>query len=171
MTETDYDIWVICRHKFPESGKSAVITVNTSLEKRVTFTDYAYHVEIVIEAAPRALDAAGRIGAHESQHLVGLSRVIREHLKSEDQHLVAIVHGAGARTLVLHARDARAVEQCLTSLKEENTWDRRWTFDIQHDPFGKRAEPWRDVARASQEHHLSVQVPHGASPDHHHFLF
>jgi hypothetical protein len=171
VTDTDYDLWVICRHRFPESGKSAVITVNTSLEKRVAFADYPYHVEIVIQAAPRSLDAGGRIGAHESQHLVGLSRVIREHLKSEDQHLVAIVHGAGARTLVLHARDARAIEQCLGSLKEEKTWDRSWTFDIQHDPLGKRAQPWHDLAGASQEHHLSVQVPHGAALDHHHFLF
>jgi hypothetical protein len=171
VTDIDYDTWVICRHKFPESGASAVITVNTTLEKRLSFSDYPYHVSVAICAAARALDVHGRIGAHESQHFLALSRVIREDLESEDQHLIAIVHGAGARTLALHARDGRAIERRLNALKEQKTWDRPWTFEVRHDPFGKGSEPWRDIARASHDHHLAVSVPHGAASDHHHFLF
>jgi hypothetical protein len=171
VTDIDFDTWVICRHRFPESGQSAVITVNTTLERRVSFADYPYHVSVVIAAAARALDASGRIGAHESQHLLGLSRVIRGHLESEEQHLIAIVHGAGSRTLALHARDGGAMQRRLQALQEEKTWDRPWTFDIHHDPLGKGSEPWRDLARASQDHHLTVNVLHGAASDHHHFLF
>jgi hypothetical protein len=169
--DTDYDTWVICRHKFPESGKSAVITVNTTLEERIGFGDYRYHVSVVITAAARALDTHGRIGAHESQHLLGLSRVIRGHLEREELHLMAIVHGAGARTLALHARDGAAIERRLNALREEKTWDRPWTFEIREDPSGKGSEPWRAIARASEDHHLTVNVPHGAGSDQHHFLF
>jgi hypothetical protein len=171
VTDLDYDTWVICRHRFPESGQSAVITVNTTLERRVSFTDYPYYASLVIAAAARAHDAHGRIGAHESQHLLGLSRVIRGHLDNEDQHLIAIIHGAGARTLVLHARDGAAIERRLNGLKEQKTWDRPWTFEVRHDPFGKGSEAWRDLVRASQDHHLTVNVPHGAVSDQHHFLF
>jgi hypothetical protein len=171
VTDTDYDTWVICRHKFPASGKSAVITVNTTLEKRISFGDYPYHVCVAIAADAHALDSRGRIGAHESQHLLGLSRVIRGHLEHEEQHLMAIVHGAGTRTLALHARDGAAVERRLNALKEEKTWDRPWTFEILKDPLGKGSEPWRDIARASEDHHLTVNVPHGAVSDQHHFLF
>jgi len=172
VPDTDYDTWVICRHKFPASGKSAVITVNTTLEKRVSFEEYPYHVAIAIEAAARSTDTSGRIGAHESQHLLNLSRVIREHLASEDQHLIAIVHGAGARTLEMYARDEVRVRRRLLALKDQKTWDRSWAFEINRDPLGKRSELWRDIAHASEEHHLTVNVPHsGASSDHHHFLF
>ncbi len=172
MADTDYDTWIICRHTFPESGKSAVITVNSSLEKRLSFSEYPYHVSIAIAATARALDASGRIGAHESQHLLLLSRVIREHLDAEDQHLIAIVHGAGARTLELHARDGAAVTRRLNALLRDKTWDRSWTFQVKDDPLGRLSEPWRDIARSHGEHHLAVNVPHsGAALDHHHFLF
>jgi hypothetical protein len=171
VTDTDYDTWIICRHRFPESGESAVITVNTTLERRVSFADYPYHVSVVICAAGRAQDARGRIGAHESQHLLGLSRVIRGYLDNEDQHLIAIVHGAGARTLALHAHDGGAIVRRLNALKEEKTWDREWTFEVRHDPSGKGSEPWRGIVRASQDHHLTINVPHGAASDQHHFLF
>jgi hypothetical protein len=174
VPDADYDTWVICRHKFPASGKSAVITVNSTLEKRLNFVDYPYHVSIAIAAAPHSLDASGRIGAHESQHLLHLSRVIREGLESEDQHLMAIVHGAGARTLELHARDGESVARRLTALKEDNTWDRAWAYEIKHDPAGKRSEVWRGIAATSEEHHLAINIPHsrgGESEDHHHYLF
>jgi hypothetical protein len=168
---SEVDTWVICRHRFAESGKSAVITVNTTLEGRLSFTDYRYYVSIAIDAAEHALDARGRIGAHESQHLLTLSRVIRSHLESEEQHLIAIVHGAGARTLVLHACDGEAIGRRLSALKKEKTWDRPWRFEVLPDLEGKLSERWREIARASQEHHLTVQVPHGGTSDHHHFLF
>lgn len=170
MSEVDYDTWVICRHRFPATGKSAVITVNTTLPQRLSHADYPFHVSIVIEAAARSLDASGRIGAHETQHLLNLSRVIREQLKSEDQHLMAIVHGCGARTLEIYARDGEAVARRLTALKQEKTWDRPWRFEVRRDPTGKLCEEWHRIAGASEEHHLSVNVPHGG-PDHHHFLF
>src|ERR1700761_4267834 len=127
---------MICRHRFP-TGISAVITVNTTLEQRLSFADYPFHVSVAIEASPRALDASGRINAHESQHLLHLSRVIREQLDCEDQHLMAIVHGAGARTLEFHARDGEAMARRLTALKQEKTWDRPWAFEIRPDPAGK----------------------------------
>jgi hypothetical protein len=172
VPDTDYDTWVICRHRFPGNGRSAVITVNTTLEKRLKFTDYPYHISIAIDAARRSIDASGRIGAHESQHLLNLSRVIREHLKGEDQHLIAIVHGAGARTLDLYARDGAAVARRLNALKDDKTWDRAWAFEVKHDPQGRLSEVWRDIARASEEHHLTINVPHSdAASDHHHFLF
>ena len=174
MADTDFDTWIICRHKFPGSGKSAVITVNDSLAKRLTFLDYPYHVSITIDAAANAVDATGRIGAHESQHLLALSRLIRESIESEDQHIMAIVHGAGGRTLELHARDGASVAQRLNALQQEKTWDRRWRFEVTGDPEGKRSEGWREIAAASQEHHLTMHVPHsrgGASVDHHHYLF
>jgi hypothetical protein len=144
--------------------------VNTTLRQRLSFADYPFHVSIAIEAAARSLDASGRIGAHESQHLLNLSRVIRGHLEGEGQHLMAIVHGAGARTLELYARDGDAVARRLTALKQEKTWDRPWSFEVRSDPTGKLCEEWHRIARASEEHHLSVNVPHGG-PDHHHFLF
>jgi len=172
MADTDYDTWIICRHRFAESGKSAVITVNSSLEQRLRFSEYPHHVSISIAAAERALDATGRIGAHESQHLLTLSRVIREHLDPEEQHLIAIVHGAGARTLIMHARDGAALRRRLDALKREKTWDRSWTFEVQSDPEGRLSQPWRAIAHSSGEHHLVVNVPHsGAAQDHHHFLF
>jgi hypothetical protein len=174
VADADFDTWVICRHRFPESGKSAVITVNSTLEKRLNFTDYPYHVSIAIAAAPHSLDAAGRIGAHESQHLLNLSRVIRKELEGEDLHLVAIVHGAGARTLELHARDGASVARRLTALKDDKTWDRGWRFEVQPDPKGKRSELWRGIAATAEEHHLAVNIPHargGDSEDHHHYLF
>ena len=161
---------MICRHRFPETGKSAVITVNTTLEQRLRFADFPFHVSVAIEAAARALDASGRINAHESQHLLHLSRVIREHLDCEAQHLMAIVHGAGARTLEFHARDGEAMARRLSSLKQEKTWDRPWTFEVRPDPAGKLSAGWRTIVEASEEHHLSVTVPQG-SVDHHHFLF
>jgi len=173
VSDTDYDTWVICRHKFPESGRSAVITVNTTLEKRLKFLDYPYHVSIAIDAAPHAVDAAGRIGAHESQHLLHLSRAIRESLESLDLHLIAIVHGAGARTLELHARDGDSVARRLNALKEDKTWDRPWRFEVASDPKGKRSRLWREIAAAKEEHHLAINVEHSSSgvADHHHFLF
>jgi hypothetical protein len=171
VADTDYDTWVICRHTFPESGQSAVITVNSSLEKRLSFGEYPYHVSIVIRAVAHSLDARGRINAHESQHLLILSRVIREHLDAEDQHLVAIVHGAGARTLGLHARDGAAVRRRLDGLLREKKWDRIWTFEVNEDPHGRLSEPWRDIARSQAEHHLAVNIPHSGALDHHHFLF
>jgi hypothetical protein len=172
MADTDYDTWIICRHRFPESGKSAVITVNSSLERRLRFSEFPYPVSIAIAAAARALDTAGRIGAHESQHLLMLSRVIREHLDPEDQHLIAIVHGAGARTLELHARDGVAIARRLNALLEDKTWDREWSFEVLSDPDGRLSEPWRLIAHSDGEHHLEVNVPHsGAAHDHHHFLF
>jgi hypothetical protein len=161
---------MICRHRFAATGESAVITANTTLAQRLRFDEYAFHVSVAIEAAPRALDASGRINAHESQHLLHLSRVIREHLECEDQHLMAIVHGAGARTLEFHARDGDAIARRLTALRQEKTWDRPWTFEVRPDPAGKLSEVWRTVVEASAEHHLSVSVPQG-SADHHHFLF
>jgi Family of unknown function (DUF695) len=161
---------VICRHRFPATGASAVITVNTTLPQRLSFAEYPFHVSVAIAAAARALDASGRINAHESQHLLHLSRVIREHLECEDQHLLAIVHGAGARTLEFHARDDAAIARRLTALRQEKTWDRPWTFQIRPDPAGKLSAGWRSIAEASEEHHLSVTVPQG-SADHHHFLF
>ena len=173
MPDNDYDTWVICRHKFPANGRSAVITVNTSFEKRLTFADYPYHVSIAIEAAAHSIDASGRIGAHESQHLLTLSRVIREALESEDQHLIAIVHGAGARTLELHARDGESVARRLNTLKREKSWDRPWAFEVRLDPQGKLSEAWREVAAASHEHHLAVNIAHsrsGDSMDHHHLF-
>jgi hypothetical protein len=171
VTHTDYDTWVVCRHRFP-TGKSAVITVNTTLEQRLKFADFPYHVSIAIVAAARALDASGRIGPHESQHLLNLSRVIREHLEGEDQHLIAVIHGAGARTLELYARDAKWAESRLNALKNDKTWDRPWSFEVKLDPEGKLSESWRAIARAAEEHHLTINVPHsGASVDHHHFLF
>jgi hypothetical protein len=172
MADTDYDTWIICRHRFAESGKSAVITVNSSLEKRLRFSEFPYHVSIAIAAAVRSLDPSGRIGAHESQHLLMLSRVIREHLDPDAQHLMAIVHGAGARTLELHARDGMAVARRLNALLEQKTWDRSWTFEVKSDPDGRLSEPWRAIAHAQGEQHLVVNVPHsGAAHDHHHFLF
>ncbi|MGO9512302.1 MAG: DUF695 domain-containing protein [Steroidobacteraceae bacterium] len=174
MPDTDYDTWVVCRHRFPTSGQSAVITVNTTLEKRLKFADYPYHVSIAIDAAAHSVDPSGRIGAHESQHLLVLSRVIREALECEDQHLMAIVHGVGARTLELHARDGEAVARRLKALKDEKTWDRAWGFEVEYDPKGKRSKAWREIAAASQEHHLAVNIPHsrgGESADHHHHLF
>jgi len=174
VTDTDYDTWVICRHRFPESGRSAVITVNSTLDKRLTFADYPYHVSIAIDAAPHAVDAAGRIGTHESQHLLHLSRVIRESLESLDQHLIAIVHGGGARTLELHARDGESIAHRLNALREDKTWDRRWSFAVTPDPEGKLSAQWREIAASGDEHHLAVNVPHsrgGASVDHHHYLF
>ena len=161
---------MICRHRFPDTGKSAVITVNATLEQRLRFADFPFHVSVAIEAAPRALDASGRINAHESQHLLHLSRVIREHLDCEAEHLMAIVHGAGARTLEFHARDGEAVARRLRALKQEKTWDRPWTFEVRPDPAGKLSAGWRTIVEASEEHHLSVTVPQG-SVDHHHFLF
>jgi hypothetical protein len=171
MADTDYDTWVICRHTFPDSGQSAVITVNSSLEKRLSFSEYPYHVSIVIAADPQSLDACGRISAHESQHLVLLSRVIREHLDAENQHLIAIVHGAGARTLGLHARDGQEVTRRLDALLQEKSWDRTWTFEVKDDPHGRLTGPWRDIARSRGEHHLAVNVPRSGALDHHHFLF
>jgi hypothetical protein len=174
MLDSDFDTWIICRHKFPDSGKSAVITVNDSLAKRLRFLDYAYHVSITIDAAAPAVDATGRIGAHESQHLLTLSRVIRESIESEDQHIMAIVHGAGGRTLELHARDGDSVAGRLNALQLEKTWDRRGRYEFTSDPEGKRSQMWREIAAASQEHHLAIHVPHsrsGASVDHHHYLF
>jgi hypothetical protein len=170
VSDVVHDTWVICRHRFPATGASAVITVNTTLPQRLSFAEYPFHVSVAIEAAPRALDASGRINAHESQHLLHLSRVIREHLECEDQHLLAIVHGAGARTLEFHARDDAAIARRLTALRQEKTWDRPWTFEIRPDPAGKLSAGWRTIAEASAEHHLSVTVPQG-SADHHHFLF
>jgi hypothetical protein len=106
--------------------------------------------------------------------LLALSRVIREALECEDQHLIAIVHGAGARTLELHARDGEAVARRLNGLKQDKTWDRSWEFAVTPDPEGKRSEPWREIAAASQEHHLAIHIPHarsgGASLDHHHLF-
>jgi hypothetical protein len=172
MADTEYDTWIICRHRFAESGKSAVITVNGSLERRLRFSEFPYLVSIAIAAAARTLDATGRIGAHESQHLLILSRVIREHLEPEGQHLIAIVHGAGARTLMIHARDGAAIARRLDALLAEKTWDRSWTYEIARDPDGRLSEPWRAIAHSQGEHHLEVNVPHsGASHDHHHFLF
>lgn len=171
---SDFDTWVICRHKFPASGQSAVITVNSTLDERIKFADYPYHVSIAILAAAQSVDANGRIGAHESQHLLNLSRVIREHLEFEDQHLIAIVHGAGARTLELHARDGASAAHRLNVLKEEKTWDRAWNFAVKSDPEGKLSKIWRDIARASEEHHLAINISHsqsGAGADHHHYLF
>jgi hypothetical protein len=168
---TDYDTWVICRHTFPESGRSAVITVNSSLEKRLSFSEYPYHVSIAIEAVAHSLDARGRINAHESQHLLILSRVIREHLDAENEHLIAIVHGAGARTLGLHARDGAAVRRRLNALMQDKRWDRTWTFEVNDDPLGRLSEPWREIARSQAEHHLAVNIPHSGALDHHHFLF
>jgi len=174
MPDSDFDTWIICRHRFADSGKSAVITVNSTLAKRLSFLDYPYHVSITIDAAAPSVDSSGRIGAHESQHLLALSRVIRESIEAEDQHIVAIVHGAGGRTLELHARDGDSVARCLNALQEEKTWDRRWCFEVESDPEGKRSEIWREIAAASQEHHLAIHIPHtrsGASVDHHHYLF
>jgi hypothetical protein len=171
VPESDYDTWVVCRHRFSERGCSAVITVNTSLEQRAIFAKYPYHVSVAIEAAPQSIDAAGRIGAHESQHLLNLSRVIREALECEEQHIIAIVHGAGARTLESYARDGSAVAARLRELKEQKNWDRSWRFEIKRDPEGKLSERWRDIARASEEHHLAINVPHSGASDHHHFLF
>lgn len=172
MTDPDYDTWVICRHRFSPSGRSAVITVNSAFDERLKFTDFPYHVCIAIDAAARSVDASGRIGAHESQHLLALSRVIREHLEGEEQHLAAIVHGDGARTLEFYARDGAAIERRLNALKQDKTWDRNWAFQVRIDPSGKLSEVWRDIARASEEHHLAINVPHsGASSDHHHFVF
>ena len=161
---------MICRHRFAATGKSAVITVNTTLERRLRFAEYPFHVSVAVEADPRSLDAAGRINAHESQHLLRLSRVIRERLECEDQHLMAIVHGAGARTLEFHARDGDGVARRLQALRQEKTWDRPWTFQVRSDPAGKLSAGWRTIVKASEEHHLSVAVPQG-STDHHHFLF
>jgi hypothetical protein len=171
VSDADYDTWVICRHRFPASGQSAVITVNGTLEKRLNFLDYPYHVSIAIAAAAHSIDASGRIGAHESQHLLQLSRVIREALEAEDQHLVAIVHGAGARTLELHVRDGESVARRLTALKDDKTWDRTWGFEVKPDPDGKLSEVWRGIAAASAEHHLAVNIPRSGSADHHHYLF
>jgi hypothetical protein len=171
VADTDFDTWVICRHTFPESGRSAVIAVNTSLEKRLSFSEYPHHVSIAIEAAANSLDARGRINSHESQHLLILSRVIREHLDAEHQHLVAIVHGAGARTLGLHARDGAAVTRRLNALLQDKRWDRIWTFEVNDDPCGRLSELWRDIARPQGEHHLTVNIPHCGALDHRHFLF
>jgi hypothetical protein len=171
VPDTDYDTWVICRHTFPDSALSAVITVNSSLEKRLSFSEYPYHVSIAIQAVASSLDARGRINAHESQHLLILSRVIRERLDAESEHLIAIVHGAGARTLGLHARDGAAVRSRLNALLQEKRWDRIWTFEVSDDPCGRLSEPWRDIARSQAEHHLAVNIPHTGALDHHHFLF
>jgi hypothetical protein len=174
VSDADYDTWVICRHKATANGQSAVITVNSTLEKRLIFADYPYHVSIAIEAAAHSVDASGRIGAHESQHLLTLSRVIREALEAEDQHLIAIVHGAGARTLELHARDGESIARRLNALKNDKTWDRGWRFDITHDPKGTLSQGWRDIAAASHEHHLAINVPQtrdGGAAEQHHFLF
>ena len=170
MSDSAHDTWMICRHRFAATGKSAVITVNTTLEQRLQFTQYPFHVRVAIEATPHSLDPSGRINAHESQHLLHLSHVIREHLECEDQHLMAIVHGAGARTLEFHARDGDAIARRLAALRQEKTWDRPWTFEVRPDPQGKLSEGWRAIVKASEEHHLSVTVPQG-SVEHHHFLF
>jgi hypothetical protein len=171
----DFDTWIICRHKFANSGLSAVITVNSTLESRLKLTDYPYYLSIAIEAEPRFVDAHGRIGAHESQHLQALSRLIRESLDTEAQHLIAIVHGAGARTLALHARDGGAIAGRLKALKRDKTWDRAWSFQIIHDPWGAKSEPWREIARASGDHHLAINIPHAegglAAGEPHHSLF
>ena len=169
MSDVAHD-WMICRHRFSATGKSAVIAVNATLAQRLRFAEYPSHVSLAIEAAAHALDASGRINAHESQHLLHLSHVIREHLECEDQHLMVIVHGVGARTLEFHARDGEAMARRLTALKQEKTWDRAWTFEIRSDPAGKLFEGWRNIVEASEEHHLSVTVPQ-ESADHHHFLF
>jgi uncharacterized protein DUF695 len=174
VSETDYDTWVICRHKAAVTGQSAVITVNSTLEKRLNFADYPYHVAIAIEAAAHSVDPSGRIGAHESQHLLTLSRVIREALEGEDQHLIAIVHGAGARTLELYARDGESIARRLNALKNDKTWDRGWRFEIRADPKGALSQGWRDIATGSHEHHLAINVPQsrsGGAAEQHHFLF
>lgn len=174
MADADHDTWVVCRHRFARTGQSAVITVNSTLEKRLRFADYPFHVSVAVEAAPGTSDASGRIGAHESRHLVHLTRVIRRHLEREDQHLIAIVHGAGARTLVLHAKDGESVAARLGALKLENTWDRAWTFEVARDAEGRLSEQWRDIARAGEDHHLAIDVPQsadGEAADHHHHLF
>jgi hypothetical protein len=174
VQDADYDTWVVCRHKFPTNGQSAVVTVNSTLEKRMNFADYPYHVSIAIYAAAKSVDASGRIGAHESQHLLGLSRLIRESIESEDLHIIAIVHGAGARTLALHARDGDSVVRRLNALKNDKTWDRTWRFEVKADPHGQLSRVWRDIAALPAEHHLAINVPHshdGASVDHHHRLF
>jgi hypothetical protein len=161
---------MICRHRFADTGESAVITVNTTLAQHLRFEEYPFHVRVAIQAAPGSLDAARRINAHESQHLLHLSRVIREHLECEEQHLMAIVHGAGARTLEFHARDGDAMTRRLTALRQEKTWDRPWGFDVRPDPAGKLSAGWRTIVEAAEEHHLSVTVEQG-SAEHHHFLF
>jgi hypothetical protein len=161
---------MICRHRFPATGESAVITVNTTLAQHLRFADYPFHVRVAIEAARDSLDASGRIDAHESQHLLRLSRVIREHLECEDQHLMAIVHGAAARTLEFHARDGDAMARRLTALRQDKTWDRPWSFEVRADPEGKLSAGWRTIVEASKEHHLSMTVS-PESADHHHFLF
>ncbi len=161
---------MICRHRFADTGESAVITVNTTLAHHLRFEEYPFHVRVAIEAAPESLDGARRINSHESQHLLHLSRVIREHLECEDQLLMAIVHGAGARTLEFHARDGDAMTRRLTALRQEKTWDRPWSFDVRPDPAGKLSAGWRTIVEAAEEHHLSVTVAQG-SADHHHFLF
>lgn len=148
-----------------------MITVNTSLEGRSIFAQCPYHVSVAIDAAPESTDASGRIGAHESQHLLNLSRVIRESLGHEDQHLIAIVHGAGARRLESYARDGMAIARRLAEFKQQKTWDRNWTFEVKSDPQGGLSKGWRDIARASEEHHLAINVPHGVASDHHHFMF
>lgn len=174
MTDTDFDTWLICRHKFPDGGRSAVITVNDTFEQRLKFADFPFHVSIAIDAVAEACDFAGRIGPHESRHLLELSRKIRASLEGEDQHLVAIMHGAGARTLVIHARDGGRIARRLNELQTDMVWDRKWNFEVRSDPEGNLVRGWRDIAAASEEHHLSVNVPHardGETADHHHYLF
>ena len=148
---------MICRHRFPATGKSAVITVNTTLEQRLRFARVSLPcVASRSSAAPRVLDASGRINAHESQHLLHLSRVIREHVECEDQHLMAIVHGAGARTLEFHARDGEAVARRLTALRQEKTWDRPWTFEVRPDPA---RQALGGMARPSSRPPRSITFP------------
>jgi hypothetical protein len=86
----------------------------------------------------------------------------------------AIVHGAGARTLELHARDGEAIARRLNALKKDKTWDRGWRFEIRLDPKGTLSQGWRDIAAGSHEHHLAINVSQargGAAADQHHFLF
>jgi hypothetical protein len=171
---TDYDTWVVCRHHFADSGKSAVITVNSSFATRIGFARFPYYVWVVIEAATHTIDVSGRISPHESHHLLDLSNTIRAALDGADQHIVAIVHGAGARSLALYARDGGRVTERLNALKHDNVWDRRWNFRVQSDPQGMLSAEWRHIADTSNAHHLTIYIPHGPSGttvDHHHYLF
>ena len=105
VPDTDYDTWVVCRHRFATSGQSAVITVNTTLEKRSELCRLP-RITCRLRSTPRRIRsiASGRIGAHESQHLLGFepgdprgARVRR-----------SAPHGHRARCRRTHARTACA---------------------------------------------------------------
>ena len=85
---------------------------------------------------------------------------------------MVIVHGAGARTLELYARDGDLGRAPLDGIEEgQNLGPTLEDYEVRHDPSGKLCDgvvPHRP--RPLKSAHLSVNVAH-SGPDHRQFLF